>query len=89
MIQNHRIYEEILHYFGLKLDDQDKSVKRVEKDWRISIESSEASFKCVQLHDSNVFPSILIGYSEYLKKKYNFMTTILEKMCYEEHNWTI
>ena len=50
---------------------------------------SSVSFKCVLLHYGNKYASILIGHLTTIKKEYNSITLILEKILYLEHQWEI
>ncbi|KAI6648298.1 hypothetical protein LOD99_12107 [Oopsacas minuta] len=58
-------------------------------DWRLFIESSKRSLKCVLLHNGNIFGSIPIGYSVKLKEEYNNVKEILEIIKYSAHDWVI
>ena len=54
------------------------------KDWRLFIDSSKQSLKCVLLHNGNQFASVPIAHSTTLKVKY-----VLEKIGYDQHKWFI
>ena len=58
-------------------------------EWRLFIDSSKRSLKCVLLHNGNRYASIPIGHSVQLKESYDTMRIVLEKVKYSEHNWTI
>ena len=58
-------------------------------DWRLFIDSSKRSLKCVLLHYGNIFGSIPIGYSVKLKEEYNNVKEILEIINYSAHDWVI
>ena len=58
-------------------------------EWRLFIDSSKASLKCVLLHNGNQFASIPIGHSVHLKESYETMKKVLEKIKYSEHGWII
>ena len=58
-------------------------------EWRLFIDSSKRSLKCVLLHNRNVFASMLIGHSAQMKESYDSMKQVLEKLKYSEHNWKI
>ena len=58
-------------------------------EWRLFIDSSKRSLKCVLLHNGNVFASIPKGHSVQMKKTYDSMKQVLEKLKYSEHNWKI
>ncbi|XP_076031939.1 uncharacterized protein LOC143019842 [Oratosquilla oratoria] len=55
------------------------------KEWRLFIDSSKRSLKCVLLHIGNIFGAIPIGHSVHLKEKYEHIKTVLELLKYEEH----
>ena len=59
------------------------------EDWRLFIDSSKRSLKCVLLHNGNRFASIPIAYSTKLKEEYYNIKTVLQRICYEEHQWSI
>ena len=59
------------------------------KDWRLFIDSSKRSLKCVLLHNGNRFASIPIAHSTKLKEEYDNIKTVLQRICYEEHQWSI
>jgi len=47
--------------------------------WRLSVNWSKRSLKCVFLHNYNGFGSILPGYSTTLKEKYNEILSLCQK----------
>ena len=55
------------------------------KDWRLFINSSKGSLKCVLLHNDNRFASLPIAHSTKLKEEYDNIKTVLQRICYEEH----
>lgn len=59
------------------------------KEWRLFIDSSKRSLKCVLLHIGNIFGAIPIGHSVHLKEKYEHIKTVLELLKYGEHKWII
>ena len=59
------------------------------EDWRLFIDSSKRSLKCVLLHNGNVFGSIPIGHSVILKEEYGNIKLVLGKLKYHEHGWLI
>ena len=59
------------------------------EDWRLFIASSKKSLKCVLLHNGNRFASIPIAHSTKLKEEYDNIKTVLQRICYEEHQWSI
>ena len=47
-------------------------------DWRLFIDSSKRSLKCVLLHITNVYGAIPIGHSTTLKKKHDAIKSVLQ-----------
>ena len=58
-------------------------------EWRLFIDSSKRSLKCVLLHNCNKLASIPIGHSVQMKEIYENMKTILDRIKYAEHDWVI
>ena len=60
-------------------------------DWRLFIDSSKRSLKCVLLHNSKEqkYGAVPIGYSTELKEKYETIKVILRMLKYNEHKWII
>ena len=56
----------------------------VTEEWRLFIDSSKRSVKCVLLHNGNKFASIPVAHSVNLKETYESMRTILQKIKYNE-----
>ena len=59
------------------------------KDWRLFIDSSKRSLKCVLLHNGNKCGSIPIGHSVQMKEEYDNIKTVLERLQYHVHGWLI
>ena len=59
------------------------------QEWRLFIDSSVRSLKCVLLHNGNEYASIPIAHSSSMKEEYNSIRQILEKVAYFEHQWQI
>ena len=59
------------------------------EEWRLFIDSSERSLKCVLLHSGKKFGSIPIGHSVTLKEKYENTKLVLNKLKYFKHRWLI
>ncbi|KAI6646931.1 hypothetical protein LOD99_9025 [Oopsacas minuta] len=57
-------------------------------EWRLFINSSKRSLKCVLLHIGNKFACVPIGHSIIFKEHYATVKMVLQKQCYDEHNWT-
>ena len=58
-------------------------------EWRLFIDSSKGSVKCVLLHKGNNFADGPIGHSVVVKEQYLNVKMALHKLCYSEHNWAI
>ena len=91
--------EELLKYFIFKEDlvfcnnihhllDLGLSEYKPE-DWRLFIDSSMRSLRCVLLHNENKFGSIPIGHSVTLKEKHENTKLLWNILKYQEHRWII
>ena len=58
-------------------------------EWRLFIDSSKRSLKCVLLHNGNKFACVPIGHSVIVKEPYLNAKMVLQKLRYSEHNWAI
>ncbi|KAL4709243.1 hypothetical protein ACJJTC_010543 [Scirpophaga incertulas] len=58
-------------------------------DWRLFIDSSKRSLKCVLLHNGNKYGSIPIDHSTQMKEEYDTIALVLKKIKYYEHQWVI
>ena len=58
-------------------------------EWRLFIDSSKRSLKCVLLHNGNIFGTVPIGHSVHLREEYNDIKLVLDLLKYQEHNWII
>ena len=58
-------------------------------DWKSFIDSSKTSLKAVLLHNGNIKPSILVGYSTLRKETYNTMKIILDLLKYPKYTCKI
>ena len=58
-------------------------------EWRLFIDSSKRSLKCVLFHDGNKFACVPFGHSVIVKKHYLNVKMVLQKLRYSEHNWAI
>ena len=58
-------------------------------DWRLFIDSSKKSLKCVLLYNGNQYGSIPIEHSVTLKKNYESIKVVLERLKYCVHQWLI
>ena len=59
------------------------------KEWRFFTDSSKRSLKCVLLRNGNKFAAVPIGYSTSLKKQYQNVKLVMDKIAYFDHNWII
>ena len=58
-------------------------------EWRLFIDSSKLSLKCVLLHNRNVLSSIPIVHSVHAKESYGEVKTVLSLLDYDQHRWVI
>jgi hypothetical protein len=58
-------------------------------DWSLFIDSLKRSLKAVSLHNGNKFASIPVAHSIHLKETYENLQTMLEKIKYHEHEWSL
>ena len=58
-------------------------------DWRLFIDISKRSLKCVLLHNGNQYGSIPIGHSVTLKENHGNIKVVLERLKYCVHQWLI
>jgi len=58
-------------------------------EWRLFIDSSKRSLKCVLLHNGNLFGSVPIGHSVPLCEDYGDIKRVIELLQYHTHNWVI
>ena len=58
-------------------------------EWRLFIDSSKRSMKCVLLHNGNKLAFIPIEHSIQMKKTYENMFSICNRIKYVEHKWII
>jgi hypothetical protein len=59
------------------------------KDWRLFIDLSKRSLKCVLLHNGNKLGSLPIAHSTRVKEEYPTISLVMEKIKYIEHNWVM
>lgn len=63
--------------------------KYLPSDWRLFVDSSKRSLKCVLLHNGNVYASIPIAHSTTMKEEYNNIALVMKKIKYQDHQWII
>ena len=59
------------------------------EDWILFIDSSKRSLKFVLLHNDNRLAYVPLAHSTTLKEKYEAVKYVLEKICYDQHEWNI
>ena len=59
------------------------------QEWRLFINSSKRSLKCVLLHNGSTYACLPIGHLTKLKKDYNNIKMVLQKLDYDSHQWLI
>jgi hypothetical protein len=58
-------------------------------EWRLFIDSSKRSLKCVLLNNGNRYGSIPIGHATTMKEEYKSISLVLERINYQKHQWVI
>ena len=58
-------------------------------EWRLFIDSSKRSLKCVLLQNGNRLACAPIGHSVIVKELYLNVKMVLQKLRYSEHIWAI
>ena len=58
-------------------------------EWRLFIDSTKRSLKCVLLHNGNKFACVPIKHFVIVKEHYMNVKMVLQKLRYSEHNWAI
>ena len=58
-------------------------------DWRLFIDSSKRSLKCILLHNGNKYAGVPIAHSTQLKEEYCNISLVLNKIKYNDHKWQI
>ena len=58
-------------------------------EWRLFIDSSKQSLKCVLLHNASTYAGAPIGHSVTLKESYSTVKMVLQKLSYNKHKWAI
>ena len=57
--------------------------------WRLFLDSSKHSLKCVWLHNGNIYAAVPEGHSVCLQEEHNDNKTVIDLLKYHEENWTI
>lgn len=58
-------------------------------EWRLFIDSSKRSLKCVLLHNGNLFGAVPIGHSVCLREEYEDIKRAIDLLQYHMHKWII
>ena len=58
-------------------------------EWRLFIDSSKRSLKCVLLHNRDIYGCIPIGHSVTMKEEYGNIKLIPDQLKYGDHQWLI
>lgn len=58
-------------------------------EWRLFLDSSKRSLKCVLLHNGNAYGAVPVGHSVHLREEYNDIKLVIDLLKYQEHNWVI
>jgi hypothetical protein len=58
-------------------------------EWRLFIDSLKTSLKAALLHNGNKYPSAPLPYASNMKKTYENLKILLEKIQYDKYCWTI
>lgn len=58
-------------------------------EWRLFIDSSKRSLKCILLHNGNEYAGVPIAHSTKLKEEYDNISLVLNKIKYNDHKWKI
>ncbi|KAI6651137.1 hypothetical protein LOD99_5488 [Oopsacas minuta] len=58
-------------------------------EWRLFLESSKRSLKCVILHNGNIYGAVPVGHSTILKEQHDYIRIVMNLLGYHDHNWII
>lgn len=58
-------------------------------EWRLFIDSSKRSLKCVLMHNGNKLGSIPIAHSTAVKEEYATVAAVMDRIKYKKHKWLI
>ena len=54
-------------------------------EWRLFLDSSKRSLKCVLLHNGNVYGAVSVGHSTVLKEQHDDIKIVIDFLKYHEH----
>ena len=57
--------------------------------WRLFLDSSKRSLKCVLLHNGNVYGAVPVGHTVHLREECNDIKMVIDLLKYHEHKWII
>ena len=57
--------------------------------WRLFLDSSKQSLKCVLLHNDNLYGGVPVGHFVHLRETYNDIKAVINSLKYHEHNWIL
>ena len=55
--------------------------------WRLFLDSSKQSLKCVLLHNGNLYGGVPVGHFVHLRETYDDIKAVINLFKYHEHNW--
>ncbi|KAI6658265.1 hypothetical protein LOD99_15536 [Oopsacas minuta] len=55
-------------------------------EWRLFLDSSKRSLKCVLLNNGNVYGAVLVGHSTVLKEQHDDIRIVMDLFGYHDHN---
>ena len=58
-------------------------------EWRLFLDSSKQSLKCVLLHNVNLYEGVVVGHSVHLRETYDDVKEVINLLKYHEHNWIL
>ena len=58
-------------------------------EWRLFLDTSKRSLKCILLHNGNVYGAVPVGHSVHLREEHNDIKMVIDLLKYHEHNWII
>ena len=57
--------------------------------WRLFLDSSKQSLKCVLLHNGNLYGGVPVGHFVHLRETYDDIKAVINLLKYHEHNWIL
>ena len=59
------------------------------EEWRLFLDSSKRSLKCVLLHNGNKYGTVPIGHTTVLTEQQDDIRTVMDLLKYHQHGWII